>query len=127
MGHRPDSKWLALIFAFTLACALSQPVTVTTDPPQARVWLGQEPVGLSPASFDARATGPIPQYTFEPQYVTVEKPGFRRETRALRYEWSMRNVLISIPFFLGVPGIPLWAKLPTDLHLVLEPEDEALR
>jgi len=109
------------------ACTFSRTVSVTSDPPGARVWLGREPVGPTPARVTASATGPMDHHTFQPEYVTLRLPGYREEVRQLPYAWSTRNVLLSLPIVLGVPGILLWSKLPMDLHVVLEPEIPADR
>ncbi len=102
-------------------CVLTREIALTTEPSGARIWLGNQYAGHSPLAVDAKATGPIERYTFQPQYVTIELDGYEREIVALDYEWSRRNVILSIPFILGVPGILLWGKLPEDLHVPLEP------
>ena len=60
----------------------------------------------------------------DPQFVTFELEGYERTVRSLDYGWSVRNVLLSIPFVLGVPGIILWGKQPLDLYVFLERASE---
>ncbi len=114
---------LALSLGAT-ACQFSREIAITSDPDGAHVWLGRESIGATPARFPVSATGPIENQTFKPEYVTVRMPGYREEVRQIPYRWSGRNVIWSIPLVLGVPGILLWAKVPHDMHVVLEPEAE---
>ena len=76
----------------------------------------------TPTEGRAKTTGSIRGYTFDPQLVTFELEGYERAIRALEYRWSVRNVLWSIPFVLGVPGIILWGKEPIDLNATLSSE-----
>lgn len=111
-----------LVASLLSACALSRQVRITSEPSGAQVWLAREPLGPTPTKGRAKTTGPISGYTFDPQFVTFELAGYGRTIRTLDYQWSVRNVLWSIPLVLGVPGIILWGKEPVDLHVVLVPE-----
>jgi hypothetical protein len=54
--------------------------------------------------------------------VTFELAGHERAIRPFDYEWSMRNVAVSILTIVGIPGIIWWGKEPVDLWVVLTPE-----
>lgn len=109
----------ALLVALGGACAGSRQIQVTSEPSGASVWLANQLVGRTPVRVRASATGAVETYTFEPQYVTLEAPGFERAVRELDYEWSSRNVAAAVPL-LGIPVI-WWGMLPTDLHVVMSP------
>jgi len=116
--------WIAAValasVPWTVSCSFSRTITITSQPDGARVWLGQQRVGVTPVEAVVAATGPLEDQTFRPVYATLRHPGYRDEVVALQYQWSARNVLASIPFVLGVPGILYWAKLPVDLHVTME-------
>jgi hypothetical protein len=109
------------VLCLSLGCTLSREVQITSEPSGARVWLGNQPIGQTPIVVRAKATGSAGIYTFDPQYVTLSAVGFREEVRPLDYEWSRKNLLLSFPFI--APGV-LWGRLPTDLHVELQPESE---
>jgi hypothetical protein len=124
---RRRGRALALIAPCVVlsSCLLSREITISSEPPGARAWVGRELVGATPVKVDVPATGSIENQTFNPEYVTVRLDGYEEEVRQLQYRWSRRNVVLSIPFVLGVPGILLWGKLPEDLHVSLVPEGRA--
>ncbi len=68
------------------------------------------------------ATGPISSLTFDPEFVTFELEGHERAVRPFDYEWSMRNVAVSILSIIGLPGLIWWSKEPVDLGVVRTPE-----
>jgi len=121
-------EWRQILGAASIAaflgsgCAFSREIAIVSDPPGAKVWVGRKLVGRTPTRVSAAATGAIEDHTFNPEYVSLRLPGHAAEVRQLQYRWSLRNILLSIPFVLGVPGILLWSKLPQDLHVQLDPE-----
>jgi hypothetical protein len=110
---------VAVLLASGGACAFSRQIQVTSEPSGASVWLANQLVGRTPVWVRATATGTVGTYTFEPQYVTLEAPGFERTVRELDYEWSSRNIAATLPL-LGIPAL-WWGRLPTDLHVVMIP------
>jgi hypothetical protein len=105
----------ALLVALLSACAFSRQVNIRSHPSGAQAWLEGEPLGPTPTKARAKTTGPIPNFTFDPEFVTFELEGHERAVRPFDYEWSMRNVAC-------VLGIPWWGKEPVDLWVVLTPE-----
>jgi hypothetical protein len=101
---------------------MSRTIQTTSEPPAARVYLGQEEIGSTPTTAVVEATGPIENHTFHPKLVTLRLSGYKQAMRYLDYAWSSRNVALSIPFILGVPGVLYWSKLPKHPHVVLEME-----
>jgi hypothetical protein len=111
----------ALLVALLSACAFSRQVNIRSHPSGAQAWLEGKPLGPTPTKARAKTTGAFQNLTFDPEFVTFELKGHERAVRPLDYEWSMRNVALSIPF---VPGIIWWGKEPVDLWVVLTPEAE---
>ena len=110
-----------LLMALLSACAFSRHVNIRSHPAGAQAWLEGEPLGPTPTKAQAKTTGPI-SLTFDPEFVTFELEGYERAVRPFEYEWSMRNVSVSVLSILGLPGILWWGKEPVDLWVVLTPE-----
>jgi len=108
----------ALLMALLSACAFSREVNIRSHPAGAQAWLEGEPLGPTPTKARAKTTGPFTN----PQSVTFDLKGHERAVRPFDYEWSMRNVTVSIVSILGLPGILWWSKEPVDLWVVLTPE-----
>lgn len=116
---------IAVVGPVAPGCTFNRSVLITSEPTGARVWLGVQPQGRTPTAVRARATGTIPNYTFSPEYVTLEYPGHDRTVRPLRYRLSVRNVVLSALTIVGVPAIFFFGMVPEDTHVELLPDREA--
>jgi hypothetical protein len=112
----------ALLVTLSSACAFSRQVNVRSHPEGAKAWLEGVPLGPTPTRARAKTTGPISGLTFDPEYVTFELEGYERAVRPFDYEWSSRNIAVSILSIVGIPGLLWWSKEPVDMWVVLEPK-----
>ena len=94
---------------FLQSCVMSRQITITSEPARPETWFANQPIGLTPATIRVSSTGGLPQ-TFDPEYVTVKVRGYDRAVRPIDYEWSIANIVLSLPL-LGAPVI-WWGKVP---------------
>lgn len=95
-------------------CAFSKSVRISSSPAGAQVFVWGEYRGETPLKTSLSCD------TFSPDFLVIKPRGGREEVVKLSYEWSIRNLIASLPFF---PGYFIVAKCPkSEYHFVFTQE-----
>jgi len=112
-----------------MGCSLfgswKQTVTVSSDPPEARVILNGASIGTTPLQHEVKRRGDL--------FLEIQKPGYKSQYRTTSRRLSTLGILdviggaIFLLPFLGLISPAAWEQDPSAFGITLDPAEDSLR